>query len=105
MSDPPFGLVYASMQPLVPSVNGKREVDELQPCVKVEMRLPENDEVEQHADDAGGPRPDVFPDGQPDIRQSENDGGRFQQGHGGDSKQNERGPQVRSRRTSGPATV
>src|SRR5213075_927377 len=78
-----LALVHAAVQPLVPAVYGEDEVDDLQRRVGVELRLVVDDGVEDHADDAGRPGPDVLLRRQPDVGEDEEDGGDFEWGGDG----------------------
>ena len=71
----------SAMQPLVPAENAEEKVDDLQPGVRVELRLPENPEVHHHADDARRPAPDVLARGEPDAHQRDHGGHRFECAH------------------------
>ena len=76
-----FTAILPAVQPLVPSIERQRDVDELQAHVGVKLRLPEDDDINGDADDRRRPRPDVLPRAEVNADESDRRGRGFSPAH------------------------
>jgi D-alanyl-D-alanine dipeptidase len=78
-----LGVALASIQPLVPSIDGDDDVHHLQAHVGVQPGMIEHDRVEADVDDRRRPAPDILSDAQVYTDHSKRRGDIFEQVHGG----------------------
>ena len=62
------------MYPVVPAINLKENIDNLQDCIRIESCPVKDKNIEDHLDDAGRPAPEILFDGEPYTQKAENGG-------------------------------